>query len=90
VELVNVRLALSVPAPSPRPVAAGVDGLEERARRARFGGEWHQARVLRGEPATGVEAEGPCVFELPEATLVLPPGWRAAVDEHGTIAAEAS
>jgi N-methylhydantoinase A/oxoprolinase/acetone carboxylase beta subunit len=44
--------------------------------------------VLRGEPGAGVTAEGPCVFELPEATLVLPPGWTAAVDESGTITAE--
>jgi N-methylhydantoinase A/oxoprolinase/acetone carboxylase beta subunit len=87
VELVNVRLALSVPAPSPRPVAAAAGDLEERTREARFGGQSHEARVLRGEPAEGVEAVGPCVFELPEATLVLPPGWRASVDEHGTIAA---
>ena len=28
------------------------------------------------------------MFELPEATLVLPPGWRAEVDEAGTIVAE--
>jgi hypothetical protein len=28
------------------------------------------------------------VFELPEATLVLPPGWSASVDEAGTITAE--
>jgi hypothetical protein len=27
------------------------------------------------------------VFELPEATLVLPAGWSAAVDERGTIKA---
>ena len=33
------------------------------------------------------EAAGPVVFELPEATLVLPPGWEAGVDEHGTIIA---
>ena len=46
------------------------------------------ATVLRGEPAAGLEAEGPCVFELPEATLVLPPGWRASVDGSGTIVAE--
>ena len=36
----------------------------------------------------GTEAEGPCVFELPEATLVLPPGWLASVDEAGTVRAE--
>jgi N-methylhydantoinase A/oxoprolinase/acetone carboxylase beta subunit len=43
--------------------------------------------VLRGEPPAGTEATGPCVFELPEATLVLPPGWDAQVDEFGTIVA---
>ena len=32
--------------------------------------------------------QGPCIFELPEATLVLPPGWSAEVDVHGTIGAE--
>ena len=49
---------------------------------------WLETTVLRGEPAAGFEAAGPCVFELPEATLVLPPGWRARVDEAGTIVAE--
>ena len=44
--------------------------------------------MLRGEPPEGLRAEGPCVFELPEATLVLPPGWRARVDAAGTILAE--
>jgi hypothetical protein len=28
------------------------------------------------------------IFELPEATFVLPPGWRAEVDDAGTIRAE--
>jgi N-methylhydantoinase A len=88
VELVNVRVALTVPGPSLEPRAAAGDGLEHGSRRARFGGEWMEARVLRGEPQAGIEAEGPCIFELPEATLVLPPGWRAQVDGRGTIAAE--
>jgi N-methylhydantoinase A len=87
VELVNVRLALNVPGPSPHPTAASAAELGERSRRARFEGEWLEARVLRGEPAEGLESEGPCVFELPEATLVLPRGWTAMVDEHGTIMA---
>ena len=45
--------------------------------------------MLRGEPGAGTEAEGPVVFELPEATFVVPPGWSARVDEAGTILAEA-
>ena len=73
-------------APAPEPEAAAGD-LERSARPARFGGEWMQAEVLRGEPPDGAAAAGPCVFELPEATLVLPPGWLAEVDGRGTIAA---
>jgi N-methylhydantoinase A len=87
VELVHIRLALVASAPTPAPRAAPAGRLEEGVRKARFGGRWVEARVLRGEPAAGASAEGPCVLELPEATLVLPPGWHAAVDDHGTIEA---
>jgi N-methylhydantoinase A len=90
IELVNIRLALSLPATSPEPEAAPAGGLERSARRARFGGKWMDAEVLRGEPSSGIESEGPCVFELPEATLVLPPGWEAGVDPRGTIVARRS
>ncbi len=88
VELVNVRLALIEPGPDPRPTAAEAGGLERGRRRAWFGDRRLEAEVLRGEPPEGLRAEGPCVFELPEATLVLPPGWRARVDAAGTILAE--
>jgi N-methylhydantoinase A len=90
VELVNVRLAMIDPGPSPEPEAATAGGLKRSRRRARFGGEWIEAEVLRGEPEAGLRASGPCVFELPEATLVLPSGWEAEVDEYGTVAAERS
>lgn len=86
IELVNVRVAMVVPGSEPLP-AAGSGALESESRPARFGGTWVDTRVLRGEPEAGLRAAGPCVFELPEATLVLPPGWDATVDEHGTIAA---
>ncbi|HYY05935.1 MAG TPA: hydantoinase/oxoprolinase family protein [Candidatus Limnocylindria bacterium] len=88
VELVNVRLALVLPTAAPEPEASIAGRLERAAREARFGGEWIEAEVLRGEPEAGTCADGPCVFELPEATLVLPPGWRAEVDSRGTIRAE--
>jgi N-methylhydantoinase A len=87
VVLVDIRLALVVPGPQPRPAAAGSDRLEERERRVRFGAEWIATAVLSGEPAAGLTADGPVVFELPEATLVLPPGWKARVDDAGTIVA---
>jgi N-methylhydantoinase A len=84
-ELVTIRVAAVEPGPEPRPRAAADGRLEESEREARFGGEWVGTRVLRGEPQAGFAAEGPCVFELPEATLVLPPGWKASVDEAGSI-----
>src|SRR5215204_3235500 len=87
-ELVTIRVAAVEPGPAPRPRAAADGELAEGEREARFGGSWVSTRVLRGEPEAGFAAEGPCVFELPEATLVLPPGWSASVDEAGTITAE--
>jgi N-methylhydantoinase A len=87
VVLVDIRLALVVPGPEPQPRAAAAGRLEEGTRPVRFGEEWVGTSVLRGEPAAGTTAEGPVVFELPEATLVLPPGWSASVDDAGTIIA---
>jgi N-methylhydantoinase A len=87
--LVDIRLAMVVPGPEPRPVAAPGGRLEQGSRPVLFDGAWIETRMLRGEPAAGTKAAGPVVFELPEATLVLPPGWTARVDETGTIRAQA-
>ncbi|MDX6635852.1 MAG: N-methylhydantoinase [Solirubrobacterales bacterium] len=87
VVLVDVDLALVVPGPAPQPVAAGEGAVEPVSRPVFFDGKWVETAVLRGEPAAGSEAEGPVVFELPEATFVVPPGWTTAVDDHGTIVA---
>ena len=87
-ELVTVSVAATVPGPEPRPRAAGDDEIEERSRQIWTTGEWVETRILRGEPAEGMRASGPCVFELPEATLVLPVGWEAEVDASGTVVAE--
>ncbi len=87
VMLVDIELALVVPGPSPRPVAADEGAVERSTRRVFFDGEWIETPVLSGEPAAGSEAEGPVVFELPEATFVVPPGWSTGVDQQGTIIA---
>jgi N-methylhydantoinase A len=87
VELVNIGLALTVAGPEIEPRAATAGDARRSRRRARFGGEWVDADVVRGEPEAGTEAPGPCVLELPEATLVLPPRWEARVDDHGTVVA---
>jgi N-methylhydantoinase A len=87
VVLVDIRLAMVEPGPDPRPTAAPHGRLEESSRRVHSGGEWVEARVLRGEPPAGTAATGPVVFELPESTLVLPAGWQAEVDSGGTVLA---
>jgi N-methylhydantoinase A len=87
VVLVDVELALVVPGPAPHPLAAGEGAVERSSRRVFFDGEWVETPVLRGEPTAGSETEGPVVFEMPEATFVVPPGWRTHVDSHGTIVA---
>jgi N-methylhydantoinase A len=86
--LVHIRLAMVAPGLQPRLTAATGRDLKESARNVRFGGEWLKTPVLRGEPPAGFEAGGPAVFELPEATFVLPPNWSAEVDGNGTIVAE--
>jgi N-methylhydantoinase A len=90
VVLVHIRVAMVAPGPTPTPSAAADGDVVESSRRVRFGGEWLTTPVLRGEPAAGSAAEGPVVYELPEATFVVPPGWSARVDEAGTIVAEAA
>jgi N-methylhydantoinase A len=84
-ELVTIRVAAFEPGAQPRPRAASGGNLAEEEREARFDGEWVRTKVLRGEPEAGFATHGPCVFELPEATLVLPAGWRARVDDSGTV-----
>jgi N-methylhydantoinase A len=87
VELVHIRLALTLPAPEVEPRAATGAPVHRSTRPARFGGEWVDAAIVRGEPEAGTEIAGPGILELGEATLVLPPGWRAVVDVHGTVIA---
>jgi N-methylhydantoinase A len=88
VVLVHIRLAMVSRGSRPRPTAAGDGAREPGRRQVRFAGEWVETPILRGEPAAGTEVEGPVVFELPETTFVLPPGWEAEVDAAGTIRAE--
>ena len=58
---------------------------QRRARRETrpvvFDGERVAAAVLRGELAPGTRLAGPALCALPEATLLVPPGWSGEVDE---------
>src|SRR4051794_26638963 len=85
VEVVTLRAAAVVE--GPRVSLAGGDDaqVETTSRTAVLGGEEAETTVFRGEPPPGTEAEGPALFELPESTLAVPPGWRARTDDSGTL-----
>ena len=83
-ELVTVRVAVALPGGE---LTATPPEEEERRdrRRALFGGEELDTTVLGGAIA---DVEGPAICELPEATLVVPPGWSGKADVDGTIVLE--
>jgi N-methylhydantoinase A len=86
VELVNIRASVWGLAPSlyPRPgIPSATPTPEKRA--IVFDGESLEAAVLRGELAPQTIISGPTLCALPEATLLVPPGWSGKVDAHGTI-----
>jgi N-methylhydantoinase A len=72
-ELVTVRVAAALPGAEPPP-AEPAPAEERGTRMMWFGDERVEARVLGAGEA---ELDGPAIFELPGATLVVPPGWRA-------------
>jgi len=87
VELVNLRLVATVPREEPELSEASPrrDGSPGR-RRACVDGGWRELDVHdRGALGVGSELQGPAVVEFAESTLLVRPGWRATVDEIGTL-----
>ena len=80
-ELVTIRVAAALPGAEPSP-ATSEEGEERGTRRLRFGDEETEAAVLGPGEA---ELDGPAIFELPGATLVVPPGWHAEADADGVV-----
>jgi N-methylhydantoinase A len=70
-ELVTVRVAAALPAAELPDSEAG-EAERRGSREALFDGERLSAEVVRGVPD---ELKGPAIVELPEATVVVPPGW---------------
>ena len=85
-ELVTIRVTATA-AGAEVDLAGGDDHAEadRSTRQATLEGENIELKVLRGIPSPGAELDGPAVIELPESTLLIPPHWRAEVDETGTI-----
>jgi N-methylhydantoinase A len=86
VVLVHIRMAMVSPGARPRPTASP-GTIDRDSRRVRFDGGWVETPILRGEPSAGLRSAGPAIFELPESTFVVPPGWNVEVDDAGTIRA---
>jgi len=80
-ELVTVRVAAAMPG-AELPAAESAAPARRGTRRARFDGEQLDTAVLGPGAA---EVDGPAIFELPGATLVVPPGWRARSDADGVV-----
>jgi N-methylhydantoinase A len=90
VELVNLRLVATVPRDKPDlSEAAPRRGGSPSRRRARLDDGWREIDVYeRAALGVGSELQGPAVVEFAESTLFVRPGWRASVDEIGTLTLE--
>jgi N-methylhydantoinase A len=85
VELVTVRVSVWGASPA-LATQASDSGAAPRgeSRRVVLGGAAIDAEVLRGELAPGTRLQGPALCAMPEATLLVAPGWAGEVDAHGT------
>src|SRR6266850_4547538 len=87
VQLVNLHLVASGLSDQPRVPAT----LEYRGRLSRragerklyFGGEWHSAKVLTRDAVR--KLAGPAVIHEFDTTVLVPPGFSAALDSHSNL-----
>jgi N-methylhydantoinase A len=80
-ELVTIRVAAALPG-AELPAEDGGSADERGTRQVRFGEDEVEATILGPGEA---ELDGPAIFELPGATLVVPPGWHARADSDGVV-----
>jgi N-methylhydantoinase A len=73
-ELVTVRVAAALEA-AELPAQEHAEAEPRKSREAIFEGEPQETRVVKGVPEV---LDGPAIVELAEATVVVPPGWRAS------------
>ncbi len=85
VELVNIRVSVWGSSPSLRPTVPDTAAPARDVRAVHFDGRSQPTTILRGELPPGTALSGPTLCALPEATLLVSPGWSGTVDEQGTI-----
>jgi N-methylhydantoinase A len=87
VELVNLRLAATIPVEKPE-LAEGESTRDPQTelRSASFDGEWMDTPVLdRDRMGRSSTVEGPAIVEFAEATCVIRPGWDGEIDGAGNL-----
>jgi N-methylhydantoinase A len=84
-ELVTLRVSATVGGADVSLGEATAGEVQRTRRSATLDGETVTLSVLRGAPGPGTAIEGAAVVELPESTLLVPPGWAGDVDGTGTI-----
>ena len=91
VELVTLRVTATIPGDEPDVSHEGADSEPRTSRPVRAGDGPRETPVYDREAvAAGLAVDGPAVFEGAESTVVVPPDWRAGVDERGTLRLERS
>jgi N-methylhydantoinase A len=84
-ELVTIRITASE---RPAEIDLKAEQGEEEppsTRTITLAGSELDAEVRSGALPAGTALSGPAIVELPESTLLIPPGWSGNVDETGTI-----
>jgi N-methylhydantoinase A len=90
VHIISVRVsAIGAKPPLPiraRTAAPGTDAVKgKREVWFRITGATGAAVVDRARMPAGMEAPGPAVIESLDSTILVPPDWRARMDEHGFL-----
>jgi N-methylhydantoinase A len=85
VEVVSARARLSVPRTLQPFQGQRLKRLQSSGRGVWFDGQYVDTPVWRREALMGEQAGGPLIIEDDEATVVVPPGWRAAIDGRATV-----
>ncbi|WP_290811687.1 hydantoinase/oxoprolinase family protein [Halovivax sp.] len=90
VEVVNLRVTARVERPSPDVghTAEGESRIGEREAHFPDEGARTAAVYERNRLAADESIVGPVVLEQPEATTVVPPGWRGRIGDDGTLVME--
>ncbi len=88
VEIMSLRLRVRgvLPRPGAEPAAISAATPPQRSRPARFGGAWHDTALFAWDDLpVGWSAPGPVIVEQETATVVVPPGFSAAIGRFGDL-----